>query len=372
VVCSLFCAAQNSDPRAAQGYIEKAFTLCREARDAAKPALYAEASAALDRALDLAPANYEALKLRVAVLLGLHDFSEALRRARELNKKVPDDIAVRGYLVDANMALGDYEEAEKEAQWILDLRRGSTPGFEKAAALREAFGDPEGAIEFYNEALLRTPAGEKAERAGLMTRNARLQIAAGNAAKAKELLEAALAADPESQDALAGLASLAALQGNYTEAVRLSRKRVEQSPGAGNTYDLAVVLERSGQAPEAEKEYRVFETMARAEMGKTLNSNRELVFYYADYRNDAAQALAIAAKEAEKRHDSATLDAWAWALYRSGKLADARTQMDRALAPGVRDKGYLCHALQIATALHDSAAMERFGNACSDSRAITK
>jgi tetratricopeptide (TPR) repeat protein len=270
------------------------------------------------------------------------------------------------------MALGDYEEAEKEAQWILDLRRGSTLGFTKAAALREAFGDPEGAIEFYNEALLRMSPAEKSERSRLMTRNARLQMAAGNVVKAKEFLDGALAINPESQDALAGLAALAASQGNYTEAVRLSRKRVEQSPGAGNTYDLAVMLERSGHATEAEDEYRAFETMARADMEKTLNSNRELVFYYADHRKDAAQALAIAAKEAENRHDSATLDAWAWALYRSGKLAEAKTQMDRALAPGVRDNGYFCHAQQIATAMHDTGAMERFGNACSDSGTITK
>jgi tetratricopeptide (TPR) repeat protein len=369
---SLVCAAQNADPRAAQGYIDKAHALVQHARDAAKPALYAEASGALDRALELSPGNYEALKLRVALLLGLHDFSEALRRAKELNKKVPDDTTVWGYLVDANMGLGDYEEAEKDAQWILDLRRGSTLGFEKAAALREVFGDGEGAMEFYQEALLRLSPGERSERAWLMTRSARLQMAAGNAVKAKEYFEGALATNPESQDALAGLAAVAASQGNYTEAIRLSRKRVGQSPGAGNTYDLAVMLERSGQAAEAENEYRAFETLARAEMGKTLNSNRELVFYYADCRKDAAQALAIAAKEAEKRHDSATLDAWAWALYRSGKLAEARTQMDRALAPGVKDNVYFCHALQIATAMHDAEAMERFGNACSDLHAITK
>jgi len=369
---SLLCAAQNPDPRAAQGYIEKAYVLVQHARDAARPALYTEASAALDRALELSPANYEALKLRVAVLLGLHDFSEALRQAKELNKKVPDDIAVWGYLVDANLSLGDYDEAEKDAQWILDLRRGSMLGFAKAAALREAFGDPEGAIEFYNEALLRMSPAEKSERSRLMTRNGRLQLAAGNAAKAKEFLEGALSINPESQEALAGLAALAASQGNYAEAVRLSRKRVELSPGAGNTYDLAVMLERSGQAAEAETEYRAFETMARAETEKTFNSNRELVFYYADHRKDAAQALAIAAKEAENRHDSATLDAWAWALYRSGKLAEAKTQMDRALAPGVRDNGYLCHAQQIAAAMHDDGTAERFGNACSDSRAVAK
>ena len=368
----MLCAAQNPDPRAAQGYVEKAYTLCQRARDGAKPALYTEASGALDRALELSPGNYDALKLRVAVLLGLDDFSEALARAKELNKKVPDDITVWGYLVDANMGLGDYDEAEKDAQWILDLRRGSTLGFAKAAALREAFGDPEGAIEFYNEALLRMSPAEKWERSRLMTRNGRLQMAAGNSMKAKEFLEGALAIDPESQEAMAGLAALAASQGDYTEAVRLSRKRVEQSPGAGNTYDLAVMVERSGQSVDAENEYRKFETMARAEMGKTLNSNRELVFYYADHRKDAAQALAIAAKEAEQRHDSATLDSLAWALYRSGKLAEAQTQMDRALAPGVKDNGYFCHALQIATAMHNAAGVERFRNACADSGAITK
>jgi tetratricopeptide (TPR) repeat protein len=372
VVFSLACAAQSVDSKAAQGYIERAYALVQQARDASKPALYTEASGALDRALEASPGNYEALRLRVAVLLAVHDFPEALRRAKELNKKVPDDTTVWGYLVDANMGLGDYEEAEKDAQWILDLRRGSMLGFVKAAALREVFGDTEGAIEFYNEALLRMPAGEKVERSWLMTRNGRLQMAAGNTGKAKEYLDSALAIDPESQDALAGLAALAASQGNYAEAVRIAKKRVEQSPGSGNTFDLAVMLERGGQTAEAETEYRAFETMARAEMGKTLNSNRELVFYYADHRNDAAQALTIAAKEADKRHDSATLDAYAWALFRSGKLAEARTQMDKALAPGVRDSGYFCHALQIAKAMNDGAAVERFGKACPDSPAITK
>jgi len=43
-------------------------------------------------------------------------------------------------MVDANSALGNYSEAERDAQWILDLRRASALGFEKAADLRELFG----------------------------------------------------------------------------------------------------------------------------------------------------------------------------------------------------------------------------------------
>jgi len=58
-------------------------------------------------------------------------------------------------------------EAERDAQWILDLRPGSRLGFVKAAAVRERFGDREGAIEFLDEAARRTSPNDSGERAWL-------------------------------------------------------------------------------------------------------------------------------------------------------------------------------------------------------------
>jgi tetratricopeptide (TPR) repeat protein len=307
----------------------------------------------------LSPGNYEALKMRVVVLLARHDFAEALTRAGELNHRVPDDTAVWGYLADANMAIGEYAEAIKDAQWILDLRRGSTLGFVKAAASREMAGDGEGAIEFYDEALLRTPSGDPEERCWLLTQNARLQLASGNAALAGERIGKAIALNPESQLAAGILAKLEASEGNFDEAVRLRKQLAAKTATANNLYDLAVLLESSGRTAEAETVFREFESKARKSMSETFNANRELVFYYADHLRSPAEALKIAAREIEARHDSGTLDAYAWALFRSGKFDQAETQIERALAPGVRDGVYFCHALRIAEAKQDPAAVTR-------------
>ncbi|MBV9155092.1 MAG: tetratricopeptide repeat protein [Acidobacteriaceae bacterium] len=289
-----------------------------------------------------------------------------------LNHQAHDDIGVWGLLVDANVALGNYEEAERDAQWILDLRRGSALGFEKAAGLRELFGDFEGAIEFFRETDLRTSQNDLDQRAWLLTQIARLQLALGNAKVAGELLDQVAKLNPDSQLALATRARLQMAEGHYPEAVALLRKRCDALPSSGNLYDLADALERNGLKEEALAVFQEFETKARAEMTKPFNSNLDLIYFYADHKSNPAEALALATQEIKIRHDSATLDAYAWALYRNGKYTEAKTQMDRALAVGIRNPVYFCHAVTIASVMNDTASASRFqkelatmdGNAC--------
>lgn len=80
------------------------------------------------------------------MLLGRHEFAEALALARTLSEQVPDDLLVYGFLTDAHAELGQYKEAEEACQWMLDLRPGNIPALTRAAYLRELFGDIEGAI----------------------------------------------------------------------------------------------------------------------------------------------------------------------------------------------------------------------------------
>ncbi len=82
-----------ANPKAFQTYNDLATSLCRKGRDTADLSLYKEAEAAIKRSLELSPNNYDGLKLRVAVLLGKHEYPQALKLAQELNKKIPDDIA---------------------------------------------------------------------------------------------------------------------------------------------------------------------------------------------------------------------------------------------------------------------------------------
>lgn len=189
----------QSEPKNAQAYNELAFALCRAARDNGEVKLYDDADAALQKSLQLSPGNRDAFKLGVTVLLGKHQFAEALKLASDLQVHNHDDITIWGLLVDANVGLGKLDDAERDAQWILDLRSGSSLGFTKAAGLRELFGDPEGAIEFYEEAARRTSQSDLDERAWLMTQNARLQLKLGNTQRAQALLSEALTLFPNSQ-----------------------------------------------------------------------------------------------------------------------------------------------------------------------------
>jgi tetratricopeptide (TPR) repeat protein len=193
----------QANPKSWQAYNDLAAALCRKGRDNSDVATYKAAQAALDQSFQLSPGNYDGEKLQVTVLAGEQRFQEALKLATELNEKVHDDIGVWGLLVDCNAALGNYTEAERDAQWILDLRAGSSLGFEKAAGLRVHFGDPEGAIEFYEEANRRTSTNDTDQRAWLLTQIASIQLASGNLKQAEDKLAQALKLCPDSQLALA-------------------------------------------------------------------------------------------------------------------------------------------------------------------------
>ncbi len=202
----------RSEPKSPQGYNDLAFAYVRWARDSGDPQLYEKADAALRQSLQLSPDNYEARRLQVAVLLGREQPADALKLASALQIHNHDDIGIWGLLVDANIALGKLDDAERDAQWILDLRSGSSLGFTKAARIREITGDSEGAIEFYEEAARRTSPSDADERAWLLTQNARLQLKLGNSQRAQSLTAEALKLFPDSQLAKAALTTAPAKQ----------------------------------------------------------------------------------------------------------------------------------------------------------------
>jgi len=350
----------DANPKAFQTYNELAFALCRKARDTSDVSLYDQAATAVDRSLELSAGNYDAMKLRASVLLGQHEFSQALKLAQELNHKVPDDIGGWALLVDANSALGNYTEAERDAQWVLNLRSGNALGFEKAAGLRELFGDNEGAVEFYEEALRRTAQSDLDQRAWLLTQKARLTLAAGNPKSAAEILAQARGLFPDSQLATLVMADIEAANGNYSEASNLLEKRYKAVPSPANLYRWAVALELSGQKEKAAAQFSAFESKARAEIAHPYNANLQLIAFYTDHKNDPAEALRIATLESAHRQDCVTLAALAWALYQNGKFADAKTQMDKALSVGIREASYFCHAALISSKANNAADAARF------------
>ena len=311
-------------------------------------------------AVGQAPNNFDTEKARVSTLLNEHEFAAALDLAKALNKRVPDDVMVYGLLTDANLELGNYSGAEASTQWMLNLRPGNRPALIRTARLRELFGDSEGAYEAIDLAYQSTPSTETEERAAILTEMGHLRFVSGNSDVAEKLLLQALTASPSYPDALGRMAQVRMAQKRYSDAVVLFQQRYQVAPRAGNLYELAEALQLARRNSEAKKAFAEFETQALLESGKKDNSNRALIFYYADHAHRPAQALKLAEQEIGWRHDIYTLDAYAWALHVNGEDAQARKQIEIALAVGVRDSKLFLHAGIIARKSGDRAAADRY------------
>jgi len=348
------------NPKDANSYTALGFALCHRGQETSDVSLYSEADEALRTALQISPDNFEARKAQVCVLLGHHAFARARELAMILNKRIPDDVMVYGLLVDANAALGNYPEAENAAQWMLNLRPGNTPAFLHAADLREVFGEPEGAIQLLKIVLDATPATDVEARVNVLTQMARVSLEMGNLTSAESMSERALSLQPENRRALLALAEVRLLQGKPSDSVQLLQQSYQSLPQTKTLYALAEAMEAAAMQDEAKRTFAEFERRATSEFSDPDNANRELIFYYADHANNAAKALQIGELEVARRRDVHTLDAYAWALYKNGRYAEAKKQMDLLLKVGVREAPVFYHAGEIELRLGNSTHAEHY------------
>jgi tetratricopeptide (TPR) repeat protein len=347
-------------PKNYEAYNALALAQSRRARETSDSKFYAEAEDTLKKSFEISPNNFDGERIKVWLLLGKHEFAAARDEAVKLNKRMPDDVMVYGFLTDANVELGNYEDAEKSAQLMLDLRPGNSPGVTRAAYLRELFGDVDGALELMNMALESTSPSEVEDAAWILAQMGHLQLSVGRLDDAEKNLQRGLTLFPGYHYALGNLAKVRIAQKRYDEAVELLQQRYQAASHAENLYDLAEALVLDGKAEESKKAFAAFEQKSLLETNRGDNSNRELIFYYADHAQQPLKALEVATREFARRHDVYTLDAYAWSLHVNGRDQEARQQIERALAVGIRDAKMFRHAGEIAGATGDRVAAQKY------------
>ncbi len=343
-----------------EAYNSLALALSRRARETSNVAFYTQGEEALQKSFAISPDNFDGQRIQVWLLLGKHEFAAALEAATKLNRKLPDDVMLYGFLTDANVELGNYKEAETAAQWMLDLKPGNMPGLTRGAYLRELFGDIDGSMDLMNMAYQSTPPSEVEDAAWIVTQMAHLNLSIGKIDDAEKLSQQALTMFPGYHYALGNLAKVRIQQKRYDEAAELLKQRYAAAPHAENLFDLARALQLAGHQEEAQKAFAEFERKSLLETNRADNSNHELVFYYADYANQPAKALEVAQREYIRRHDVFTRDCYAWALHLNKQNQEAQNQITAALAVGVRDAQIFRHAGEIALAAGDHSSAERF------------
>jgi tetratricopeptide (TPR) repeat protein len=164
----------------------------------------------------------------------------------------------------------------------------------------------------------------------------------------------ALEAFKEYPPALAGKGKYLLLAQNQPkEAVDLLSRAYKLSPLVETAWLLGDAKEAAGDAAGAALAY------AEAVKHGRLSDGRTLAQFYATKNRDIDEAVKLAEAELKVRGGPYTHDAYAWALYRKGSLAEARAASDKALALGTKDAVLLYHAGAIRIAAGDKAGGEK-------------
>ena len=324
-------AKLTRQPTNAPAWTELGAVYLQQARVTADPSLYAKADEAFTRSLQLRPDdNADALTGRAQLAAVRHDFAEALRVVDSALRINDFSATAYGVKVDALTELGRYDEARAAAQRMLDLRPG-VDAFARASYQLELRGDVAGARAAMQRAAETANGSDEAFARFYL---GELAWNNGDARAAREAYDAALAADPGYLPALAGQAKALAAAGDATAALALYRDAVERSLLPEHVVALGELLEATGQTAAAREQYDVVRATQQLFAAAGADVDLELALFEADH-GTPAKALEYAGAAYEARPMSIlTQDAYAWALHRAGRSAEALPIARKALRLG--------------------------------------
>ncbi len=278
-----------------------------------------------------------------------HDFAGAQAYAKR-------GLAINGYsdvlygaLSDAETQLGDYPDAFKDVQKMIDLSP-DTSSLSRASYTWELRGNLDKARTLMQQALDDAPNGS--DRAFAMYYLGELAFNSGDANTALRYYRSALDASPGDSASLAGKAKAEAALGQNLTAIDDYAKVVEQTPEPSYLIEYGELLQSLGRTAEADQQYAVFATTQTLFEANGVEPDSTATLYDADH-GSPADALGNAEKGIGTRPFLVMYDAYAWALHKNGRDAEALTAVDKALATGMKNALFHFHKGMIEFALGD-------------------
>ena len=337
--------AELQKPEVAAGaFVSVGYAWVRKARAESAPALYRNAEACAEQALERTPSDATAAGLRGMVLLENHRFGDARALALELIAKDPHDATAYGLLSDAELELGALDRAIDAAQRMVD-EKPSLLSYGRAAHLRWLQGDVSGGKRLYQQAIdAGSQLKDREPRAWMLVQAALVFWHAGDYAGADAGFDLALATQPDYAPALEGKGRVALARGDQHAAVSWLERAQQRSPLVETSWLLGDALLLAGQKERAEREYSRVVQDGRAHDPRTLS------LFYASKNREPGEAVRLAQLDYAQRRDPYATDALAYALFRSGDVKAARALSKDVLRIGIPDARLLYRAGRIALA----------------------
>lgn len=354
------------------GYDALGSAFFQKARETGDIAYYDLAEQTLKKALALAPQDFRSadpLVHMALVYMGEHRFSDALTYTQKAINTGSGNLAAFAIAGDAYTDMGDYDQAATAYNTMQSLGRVISSSLALAymsdsrlAYLCYLHGDSTEVIRLMKSAIT----------AALQTKVPRENVAwlyfelgeryfqTGDLENADLSYQSGIKADPNHYRSLAGLAKVRAAQGKLEESVQLYQRSIAIIPFPVYVAELGDVYKKLGRMNEAQQQYDLVEYIGHLSKLNQVLANRELALFYADQGIKLPEALELARKELEIRHDIYTWDTLAWVLYKNGRFQEAIDAINKALALHTNDSLLLFHAGMIHHSLGKDSVAEDF------------
>lgn len=272
--------------------------------------------------------NFEAICLKSMVYLSQHRFTDGKTVALEALKANPYNSFVYGLLCDANVELGDYDEAVKMADRMVTVRP-DIRSYSRVSYVREIFGDLPGAIDAIKMAVSAGfPGQEDTEWARMVL--AHLYEDTNQPDLAAEQYKAALRERPDYPFALAGLGRIEMYRKNYSSAIEYYEKARNIISDVSFLEQLSLLHRLNNQPKEADEYARITlnallddNITAKKDKDQGHYSDMELANLYLQL-DEPDKALPHARTEYDRRPQNIdACETLAWTLYRNNRAAEA-------------------------------------------------
>jgi tetratricopeptide (TPR) repeat protein len=318
-------------------------------------AAYAQGEEALTRALEIFPEDPEARELLASVRFATHDFRGALGLADRLLAEDPGDVPALAVAGDARLELGDYAGAAAAYAELARRLPGAAAVEVRRARLAQLLGRVGEARRLASRAEDAALAAglDDSDLAWYRSFRGSIELEVGRYAEAVAFYRSAVRLAPRYHLARGGLGRALAGAGRVDQAIHHLVRAIEVVPDPGYLAALGDLYLLRGDRLLAREQYATVEAVATLARANRQVYNRQLVTFYTDHDRRHAHAAALASRELAVRKDVYGWDAYAWALYRAGRLVEARRAADRALRLGTRDARLFYHSGLISLSLGD-------------------
>jgi len=324
-------------PDALKNYIELAQLFLQEGRVTGNHHEYLpKAGYLIDEVLKRDPENSEATITKASMEMTMHRFHTAKELARKATCKNPYSAFAYGVLCDAQVELGEYDDAVHACDTMLN-RRPDLRSYARASYIRELHGDISGAVDAMKMAADAGVYGQESREWSLYNLG-KLFLNEGSLDTAEYIFKGILEERPNYAYALSGLALVKQSRGEAGSAIELLSNAAQLTPEHVFVEQLADVYRASGDLKSANGIARVaLKAFAQHEKAGW-NIDREYAMFCANHGIDLPGALERARRDYDSRPGNIdALETYAWALYKNGRAAEATRYIGSALRLGTKN-----------------------------------